>query len=50
LPPTVCIAEEAELELQKSNKTQKMIEELKLEIKQSCFAFANVLLAAGADL
>ena len=26
-----------------------MIEELKLEIKQSCFAFANVLLAGGAD-
>jgi len=24
--------------------------ELKVEIKQSCFAFANVLLAAGADL
>jgi hypothetical protein len=50
LPPTVCIGAVAELELQKFTKTQNMIEELKLEIKQSCFAFANVLLAAGADL
>jgi hypothetical protein len=41
--------QEAGLVFQMFNKTQKMIEELKLEIKQSCFAFANVLLAAGAS-
>jgi hypothetical protein len=46
---TFCIGAVAELELQKFTKTQNMIEELKLEIKQSCFAFANVLLAAGAS-
>ncbi len=44
MPPTVCIGAVAELELQKFTKTQNMIEELKLEINQSCFAFANVLL------
>ena len=32
----------------KLNKNKKMKEELKVEIKQSCFAFANTLLASGA--
>ena len=31
------------------NNNKKMKEELKVEIKQSCFAFANTLLAAGAS-